>query len=113
MDFQIYASNGNIEQNFKWNWKHVKRERDNRLDVSVNFIGKLEMSSSRSLVLIDSGGNTDYAVEEMEFRVLFNVRKMYRESCWTKINDAAPTLQGARWRSKLLDLLPCDKQFMR
>lgn len=32
------------------------------------------MSSSRSLALIDSGGNTDYTVEEMEFRVLFNGR---------------------------------------
>lgn len=41
----------------------MKREGDNRLDVPVNFIGKFGMSSSRALVLIDSGGNSDYAVE--------------------------------------------------
>lgn len=95
MDFQIYASNRNVGQNFKWNWKHVKRERDNRLDVPVKFIGKFGMSSSRAPVLIDSGGNTDYAVEEQNF-ASYLTGEMYRESR-TEINDAGTylaTFQG-------------------
>lgn len=84
MAFQIYALNRNVGENFKWNWQHVKREKDNRLDVPINFIEKLGISlSSRSY--IDFSGNTDYAVEEMEFCVLFN----QKDVSWTEMNDVA------------------------
>lgn len=82
----------------------MKRERDNRLDVPVNFIGKFWMSSFRVLVLIDSG----MAIVIMplgEFCVLFNGARCVSQFFGGEVSEAAFFSRI----SKLLDLLPRDK----